>query len=143
MNTCGIDYTQCNRAQPGTSASFLIHFLGWDGSAIYGKLWSAYGKSDVSFSGLESLLRELENEMDVLNCPTRTCSERGVQIEMTQRQEREVPQKQPYPCAVSVKVYRRQNGEMQGEFQICKTNWRAWYRNREDLMILMRAALGK
>lgn len=142
MNTCRINYTQRNRVQPGTQASFLIHFSGWDGSAVYGKLWSAYSESPVSFVGLENLLQELEDEMDAVDCPSRTFSERGVQLEMTRRREREAPRKQPYPCAVSVKVYRRQNGEMQGEFQICKTDWRAWYHNREDLMTLMKAALG-
>lgn len=142
LNTCRINYTQRNRVQPGTQASFLIHFSGWDGSAVYGKLWSAYSESPVSFVGLESLLQELENEMDAIDCPSRTFSECGVQLEMTRRRERETPRKQPYPCAVSVKVYRRQNGEMQGEFQICKTDWRAWYHNREDLMTLMKAALG-
>lgn len=143
LNTCRINYTQRNRVQPGAYAGFLIHFSGWDGSGVYGKLWSAYSEAPVSFAGLEDLLRELEKEMDAVDCPSRTFSERGIQPEAPRRREREAPRKQPYPWAASVKVYRRQNGEMQGEFQICKTDWRAWYRSREEFMALIRAALGE
>lgn len=110
------------------------------------RIWKALVRvfrSPVSFVGLEDLLRELEKEMDAVDCPSRTFSERGIRPEAPRRREREAPRKQPYPWAASVKVYRRQNGEMQGEFQICKTDWRAWYRSREEFMALIRAALGE